>query len=146
MLTLELEAAVLVRTAVDLADAGAAIGEQIEQLIRNGRELTAIRKARYAPPEKPSHRPGEECVLYFIQEGSDGPIKIGCSYSISRRLSTLQCGNPRPLVLLAFIPGAQEIETAMHRRFAPHRIQNEWYRPHADILAFVCAVARRKSC
>ena len=72
------------------------------------------------------------CFIYFIQQG-DGPVKIGHTNNIKKRLESLQIGNPE-LLLLRISMGpmskklAQRTEKLIHRRFADNSIRGEWYK------------------
>lgn len=73
--------------------------------------------------------------VYFIQEGHDGPIKIGCARYVSARLSQLQMGNWKRLQVLGVIPGASKtVERDWHRRFASIRVFGEWFAPTVELL------------
>ncbi len=73
--------------------------------------------------------------VYFIQEGADGPIKIGFTTGDpSGRLSALQTGNPNPLRIVAATPGTMEDERRWHERFAHLRMLGEWFLPADDLL------------
>lgn len=75
-------------------------------------------------------------TLYFVQSGSDGPIKIGWTRSpLQVRLCNLQEGNPVTLHLRATRPGGPTEERRLHERFAADRIRGEWFRPSAALLA-----------
>ena len=75
--------------------------------------------------------------MYFIRCGEDGPIKIGLvkDGNISRRLSALQGGNHRPLVVIAYTHGTRATELALHRQFAAVRVVNEWFDATPELLA-----------
>lgn len=77
--------------------------------------------------------------VYFIQQGTDGPIKIGSSVDPQARLRALQTANPHPLRLLAKAPGDVRDERALHERFSEHRINGclEWFSPAPDLLAHI---------
>lgn len=67
-------------------------------------------------------------VVYFIQSGrKNGPIKIGYTNQIDKRLGYMQSGNPYELVLLGSVPGDRDLETSFHRWFEPWRIRGEWF-------------------
>ena len=93
------------------------------------------------PPElrpvnsmRPNHESG---WLYFIQDGPDGPVKIGRATDVRRRMRSLRSGNPRPLKLLAAVEGGAELETHVHRRLARARLgKSEWFRT-APVMAFL---------
>lgn len=87
----------------------------------------------------PEVNPG---FVYFIRSG-DGPIKIGYSKNVQRRLKDLQTISPYPLSILATYPGCPSDERRFHRLFAEHRLEGEWFAPHEDILAEIEAVKCR---
>lgn len=77
-------------------------------------------------------------MIYFIQSGNGGPIKIGFTESdVQARFSQLQTGSPYPLTLLGVIHGDQNAEKALHEKFKAHHIRNEWFEPHKEILRYV---------
>jgi hypothetical protein len=71
---------------------------------------------------------------YFIQAGS-GPVKIGISGDVTRRMGLLSTATHELLCLLGSIDGDHEV--SLHRRFATDRIRGEWFRPTKALLAFV---------
>jgi hypothetical protein len=76
-----------------------------------------------------------EQLVYFIQSGNDGPIKIGIASRPQERLAGLQTGHHDELRMLCITAGGLEQERAYHAQFAEHRIRGEWFSPHPDILA-----------
>lgn len=80
--------------------------------------------------------PGAKPCVYFIRAGA-GPIKIGFTTDIKRRLPGLQTSTPKRLRVLAVMPGRIGLERAMHQRFQEHRIAGEWFRPAPELLAFI---------
>lgn len=82
------------------------------------------------------------CCLYVIQEGDDGPVKVGMADHPYRRLSTHQTGNPRPLALRAVYEGergdCRALEKAFFLAFGHQHIRGEWYSVGADLaIAFL---------
>lgn len=80
--------------------------------------------------------------VYFIQEGEDGPIKIGWAINPFQRLKQLQTGNADSLRLVYYEDlcdrrAAQLTETALHREFRGHRVRGEWFRPIGSVYRFV---------
>lgn len=73
--------------------------------------------------------------VYFIQQGEDGPVKIGYTTSIQNRLASLQTGSPYELKLLGFYEGTIEQEKTLHQLFAEERINGEWFDPTPELLA-----------
>lgn len=82
--------------------------------------------------------------VYFIQEGDDGPIKIGHAKHPADRIRALQIGNPRALNLLAAFPGYVRDEIALHKQLAPHNIRSEWFTPCPEVLAEVAKAGSAK--
>lgn len=78
-------------------------------------------------------------VIYFVQSGKDGPIKIGYTTqgSLRDRLSKLQTGNQSKMILLGIEIGDRSHETRLHQMFAPGRLRGEWFRPDNDLIAYI---------
>lgn len=77
-------------------------------------------------------------LVYFISDGS--AVKIGyAARSIKERMTLLQCGNLRPLELLAQLPGDVYLERALHRHFAHIKIRAEWFKPTPLLRRFITA-------
>ena len=66
-------------------------------------------------------------VIYFVECIPNGPIKIGYSRKLSKRLLALQSQNGTPTRFLGAIPGTLADELALHARFKPTRDHHEWY-------------------
>jgi hypothetical protein len=79
-----------------------------------------------------------EGYVYFIREGSDGPVKIGWTFADpSMRLKTLQTGNSKPLVLLQYIPGTVKTERSIQRLFDDQWILGEWFSASPELLDYI---------
>lgn len=65
--------------------------------------------------------------LYAIECKELRAVKIGISENVQSRLTTLQIGNPAPLVLLWQIPGSEQLENYLHKLFRNARIRGEWF-------------------
>jgi len=77
-------------------------------------------------------------IVYFIQSGKDGPIKIGITrFSVSDRIATMQTGNPYKLRLIGVIKGNLEKESEIQRRFRKDRIRGEWFRPSIELMNYL---------
>jgi len=87
----------------------------------------------------------ERYHIYFVQQGDDGPIKIGKAKGLAARVASLQCANPTPLRLLAHFSAAGAVETALHKHFRRYRVRGEWFEPAAPILAYIERVKNRRS-
>lgn len=75
--------------------------------------------------------------VYFVSAGVGGPIKIGWSTDVDRRIDELQTANPVKLTLVATVPGTMADEARLHELFAHLRIQSEWFRHDDEILNFI---------
>lgn len=82
-------------------------------------------------------------IVYFIQEGNEGPIKIGFSNKLVDRLASIQTGNPRELRLLGWLKGNQAKESEIQDKFANYRIRGEWFEPSPELLDFIKNVTVR---
>lgn len=97
-----------------------------------------------SPAEKPAPYSDGIPKVYFVQEGSDGPIKIGYTLStITKRLHQLQNGNPRMLYVRGVLAGGQDMEAELHKAFSHLQIRGnkEWFQNDPELLEFVETVA-----
>ena len=76
-------------------------------------------------------------MIYFIQSGDGGPIKIGRTANVKSRFKRLQIASPDVLTMLAVLDGHSTMEVALHKRFQDLKIRGEWYRPDAALLAWI---------
>lgn len=75
--------------------------------------------------------------VYVIQDGDDGPVKIGEAFDPRSRLGELQCGNHRPLNLRAVVLATDTTEKELHALWARSRMRGEWFGggDEVDIIA-----------
>lgn len=76
-------------------------------------------------------------MIYFIQAGDGGPVKIGFCRTragVRRRLKGFQTSHAQELYLLGVHPGDLDDEQALHRAFRAAHIRGEWFRPTTDVL------------
>lgn len=73
-------------------------------------------------------------TCYFIG-GEDGPVKIGFTDNLPKRLKALQSHSPVPLQVLAVTGGGIFAEMEYHERFAQHRLHGEWFERTPEIEA-----------
>lgn len=92
-------------------------------------------------PNTPKATPKKRGVVYFVQAGSStGPIKIGYSINLKKRLDDLQTANHEQLTLLGVIPGCGLVdETKIHQQFSPLNIHGEWFYPAKPLRDFIKA-------
>lgn len=79
--------------------------------------------------------------VYFIQASQLGLVKIGFSSNVPKRLLSLKTGCPDNLVILKIIPGGQERERVLHKKFADIRVKGEWFSPSDELMSFIAGVA-----
>ncbi len=80
--------------------------------------------------------------LYFIQAGGiEGPVKIGLSLDVERRIMELQVGNDKQLRLLKSleIPDktAKRVEGEFHYFFRHTGLRGEWFQPTPFMLRHI---------
>lgn len=84
------------------------------------------------PPSKDYYesRPG---VIYLIQAGKRGPLKVGWCISVDSRRDALQAGNHQKLHVLATIPGTGRNEAEIHGWLHVHEmgIRGDWFKAKA---------------
>ncbi len=77
-------------------------------------------------------------MLYFVQQGKSGPIKIGITRgSMQTRLGDLQVGNPCTLRCLATMDGGDSLENLLHMKFHTLHLRGEWFRPKKPLIEFI---------
>ncbi len=76
-------------------------------------------------------------VIYFIQEECAGMIKIGSSDNPWFRMYSMRTASPGNLRMRALSYGGISEEVSVHKHFSRLRYRAEWYRPEADLEAFI---------
>lgn len=104
-----------------------------QSLETHGRvQVTPVRyQADYIAPKD------RDGLVYFVQAGPDGEIKIGWTQDVDRRIGELQTANAKKLVLLGTVPGTMETEASLHARFSHLRLEAEWFRNSEEIFDFL---------
>lgn len=65
--------------------------------------------------------------LYFIQQKSGGPINVGGTRNVKRRLYDLQAANPEELRLMACVCARPSLETDIYALLDAIRIRSKWF-------------------
>lgn len=82
-----------------------------------------------------------QCHVYFIQEGDNGPIKIGYAHTdVASRMRSMQTSNSSDLRLLGTIPAKICDERRWHHAFAAERKRGEWFYPSPRLLSAIAEV------
>lgn len=122
------------------------IQDYLERLINNHclEKLDAAKRISAACAHlQISEAVSREKSLYFIQKGSDGPIKIGIAENVDRRMKELQTGNAVRLNLLAKVAQTKDLnEGLLHEKFSHIRMNGEWFEPARELLDFISEVAQ----
>ena len=81
-------------------------------------------------------------MIYFIQQGKTGPIKIGYTSKndTSQRIQSLQNASPETLILLGYIEGDKDKEALLHRFFHAHKLKGEWFEPCPMVLNYILSL------
>jgi hypothetical protein len=111
-------------------------------------EMSELEYRRILMGEKYDPQRARQCDLrldtakswvYFVQARS-GHIKIGIAVNPRKRMCHLQSHHPEPLRLLACIPGGRDMERALHKEFAAHRVTGEWFKPAPELVERIRAM------
>lgn len=73
-------------------------------------------------------------MIYFIRRGEDGPVKIGFTTNLDKRLASLQGGNAEKLTVIRTMDGDKETERVLHGYFADQRLHGEWFEYSEEML------------
>lgn len=73
-------------------------------------------------------------IVYFVQSGDFGPIKIGFTMYLPKRMMQLQCGSPHRLTVLLTVDGSASLESAFHKSLSEYRISGEWFSPTGEVF------------
>ena len=77
------------------------------------------------------------CV-YFLYAPNNKAIKIGKAANLNKRLKSFQTTLPNAELLATIeTPIPYELESDLHRRFARHRIKDEWFEYCDEIKEFI---------
>jgi hypothetical protein len=89
-------------------------------------------------------RQNKPFFVYFVQEGTSGPVKIGRTKDVAGARPGVQTGNPTELRHLASERATKDREKILHRKFHHLRIRGEWFTPAPELLAYVAALMTRE--
>jgi DNA-binding XRE family transcriptional regulator len=81
-------------------------------------------------------------MIYFLQAGKGGPVKIGFTEKkLRERISDIQIGCSEELILLGVVQGDQTQEKHIHQEFAEYALRGEWFSPHEKMLETIVRIA-----
>ena len=73
-------------------------------------------------------------MIYLIQAGGGGPVKIGVAKDPQKRLRALQTAHSEKLYIRNLIPALHENERILHERLKEHQLMGEWFKPVDDVF------------
>ena len=76
-------------------------------------------------------------MVYFIQAGANGPIKIGASAVPQIHLDRLQQGNHEELKIVAEIPGEQNLEKKVRDDLKAFERGRKWFDATDEVLNYI---------
>lgn len=78
-------------------------------------------------------------LVYFLQAEDGGPVKVGTTldHALYRRITSLQIGNPLPLVLRRLVYGGFTVETTIHSFLHDYLIRGEWFRDEGKVAEVI---------
>lgn len=87
-------------------------------------------------------RPRDRWTLVYFLRAADGPIKIGVTDHLNKRLQILQCGHFQRLEYLMATEGTPGCEAKLHRKFKKFHIRGEWFEAAPELLKFIAALKK----
>jgi hypothetical protein len=85
-------------------------------------------------------------TVYFASAKFDpSTVKIGVTSNLNKRQGALSGGIPGGIVILATLPGGQDVEAFLHDKFEVHRLNGEWFTFSEEIKDFVRSVKNGKA-
>ena len=76
-------------------------------------------------------------MVYFIQAGANGPIKIGASTVPQIHLDRLQQGNHEALKIVAEIPGERNLEKKVQADLKAFERGRKWFEATDEVLDYI---------
>ena len=76
-------------------------------------------------------------MVYFIQTGDNGPIKIGASDTPREHVKILQQGNHEELKLIAQIPGDRSLEKKVREDLKAFERGRKWFDATDEVLDYI---------
>lgn len=66
-------------------------------------------------------------MIYFMREGTDGPVKIGRAADVELRRRAIHASGHPNMTVIRTLDAKDWVECWFHRRFSDHRIKGEWF-------------------
>ena len=75
-----------------------------------------------------------ESLIYVIQASAGGPVKIGRTTDLKRRLQSIRTTSAHEPRVLRTFAGGKTTEQWVHNRFAAQHIAREWFYFHCEMM------------
>jgi hypothetical protein len=83
-------------------------------------------------------------TVYFLE--FDGHVKIGVTLDVEKRIKALSTSHHGDLKLIGTIDNVpRSLERELHKRFARHRANGEWFKLVPEIRAYIDDATKRMS-
>lgn len=79
-------------------------------------------------------------VVYFVQDGKTGPVKIGWTANFPQRWKALQLWSAQPLRCRLLVRGEKKLEQRLHKQFAAQRLHGEWFSWSPELETLITSV------
>lgn len=66
-------------------------------------------------------------MIYFLRASNGGPVKIGFTNNLKRRMIAYRTHNPEEVIVIRTIDGDRLTEKWLHKEFSELRIRTEWF-------------------
>lgn len=109
-----------------------------EEWFAANKDIPRIDGGKLAPLKALTKAVRDELV-YFVQAGPDGHVKIGTvkASNLSDRVMKIQVCTPYRVKLLATIVGGRFEEQKLHRRFKKFHVRGEWFTYSEELRKFL---------
>lgn len=84
-------------------------------------------------------------MIYFVQAGVNGPVKIGYAKDVAARVTALSTAHYEELRILAVVTGNRYDEKAFHDKLENARMRGEWFEWSADVSEAVMMAKEGKT-
>lgn len=87
---------------------------------------------------------GNDEIVYFLQCGKGGPVKIGTSRDGWGRVLSVAASMPHRMAFCSIVVGGLQLERNLHRRFRKFRLNGEWFKPEGELKDLMRKLPRSK--
>lgn len=110
-----------------------------EALLRSSKTLARPEVSSWIAEKKKPPKPEKTYDDFVYLVHASGHWKLGVSQNVEQRLRELQTGCPFRVEIVKFWKSEQaaKVERALHRRFAEHRMEGEWFKLPESALTYL---------